>query len=40
LWGPGATFNPERTVVIREITHSQFEEAQAEQATTRAMPWP
>jgi len=40
LWGPGAAFNPERTMVIREITHSQFEEAQAEQATTRAMPRP
>ena len=33
-WGPGADFDPERTVIIRELTHSQFEEAQADQATT------
>ena len=28
----------ERTVVIREISHSQFLAAEAEQATTQAMP--
>lgn len=31
-------FDPHRTVVIREISHTAFDEAQAEQATTEIMP--
>lgn len=30
----GGDFDPERTVVIREISHSEFDAARAEQATT------
>ena len=35
-WDAGS--DAERTVVIREISHSQFLAAEAEQATTQAMP--
>ena len=37
-WDAGT--NAERTVVIREISHSEFMAAEAEQATTRAMSEP
>jgi hypothetical protein len=33
-------FDPHRTVVIREISHTEFDAAQAEQATTELMPRP
>ena len=33
-----AGFDPHRTVVIREISHSEFDAAQAEAATTELMP--
>jgi hypothetical protein len=33
-WNPGSDFSPERTVVIREITHSAFDAAASEQAET------
>lgn len=33
-WNPGSDFTPERTVVIREITHSAFDAAASEQAET------
>ena len=36
LWDAGT--DAERTVVIREISHSEFMAAEAEQATTQAMP--
>ena len=35
-----AGFDPNRTVVIREISHTEFDAAQAEQATTELMPRP
>lgn len=31
-------FDPHRTVVIREISHSEFDAAQAEEAVTERMP--
>lgn len=37
-WDAGS--DAERTVVIREISHSEFMAAEAEQATTLAMPEP
>ena len=33
-----AGFDPHRTVVIREISHTEFDAAQAEAATTELMP--
>ena len=37
-WQPHSGLNAERTVVIREISHSEFAAAADEVATTRAMP--
>ena len=37
-WQPHSGFDAERTVVIREISHSEFAAAADELATTRAMP--
>jgi hypothetical protein len=33
-WNPGSDFSPERTVVIREISHTEFDAAAHEQAET------
>jgi hypothetical protein len=33
-WNPGSDFSPERTVVIREITHSEFDAVAGETAET------
>lgn len=33
-----AGFDPHRTVVVREISHSEFDAVQAEQANTEPMP--
>ncbi len=40
LNAPGAGFHPEKTVVIREITHSEFAAASEENLTTIRMPLP
>ncbi len=37
-WEPSGTFDPERTVVIREITHSEFMAASDQQADTMPLP--
>ena len=37
-WQPHSGFDAERTVVIREISHSEFAAAADEFTTTRAMP--
>jgi hypothetical protein len=36
-WNPGSDFAPERTVVIREISHSEFDAATSEQAPTEPL---
>jgi hypothetical protein len=33
-WDNGLNFDPERTIVVREISHTAFDQAQAEQAIT------
>jgi hypothetical protein len=37
---PDGGFHPDRTVVIREISHTEFDAASEEQATTLRMPHP
>ena len=37
-WNPEGAFHPEKTVVIREISHSEFMAAAQEQAETMPMP--
>lgn len=40
LDAPGGGFHPDRTVVIREISHTEFEAASEEMATTMPMNLP